>query len=534
MAEQKTLNYKQIAQLEYDRCSKSPEYFITKYVYIQMTNGGRGKFILYEFQKKLLHLLHTRDRLIILKSRQLGITTLSSAYALWLMVFRKDQSILALAPDQDKARGILDKIHFAYDELPNWLLTLAGAQASEKAKLRITLDNGSKAVAASGASKSARGKTATFLVLDEVAFIDDAEELWGSAQQTLSTGGSAILLSTPNGASGLFYELYSKAEQGEGEFIPVKLKWDVHPDRDQAWRDRQETELGKRMASQECDTNFLSSGDTYLGAELLEHIRTTLEEPAGMEGFNKSYWRWKYPNQVGNCMVIVDTARGDSEDSSGIQVIDLETGDQIAELKEVMPPKELAKVAVAIARDYNNALLIIENTGIGGTTCSYARDEDYPNIFYSPRGDTADMHMYLEKITEYDEDKMVIGYTNSTKTRPLMLNKMRESITDKVMRIKSKRLLHELTNFIWKNGKPQAAQGFHDDLVMPYAIGAHLRDIALNYKTQGLEMQRATMNGIRRNQMNYTYRDQSFNTNPYDFVNPITGEIEDISWVNTR
>jgi phage FluMu gp28-like protein len=127
---------------------------------------------------------------------------------------------------------ILDKIRFAYDEIPDWLLTLANAHSQEHAQLRIVLDNGSKAIAASGASKSARGKTATFLVLDECAFIEDAEELWGSAQQTLSTGGSAILLSTPNGVSNLFNLLYTEAELGENEFIPVKLKWDVHPDRD--------------------------------------------------------------------------------------------------------------------------------------------------------------------------------------------------------------------------------------------------------------------------------------------------------------
>lgn len=527
----KILNYKEIAKQEYLKCSRSPEYFIQKYVCIQMTNGGRGKFILYLFQKKLLHLLHTRERLIILKSRQLGITTLCAAYALWLMIFRGDQSILALAPDQDKARTILDKISFAYNELPNWLLTLANAHASENNKLRITLNNGSKAVAASGASKSARGKTATFLVLDEAAFIENAEELWGSAQQTLSTGGSAILLSTPNGTGGLFYDLFTAAEEQANEFIPVTLDWRKHPDRDQAWRDRQDKELGsKRLAQQECDAKFLASGDTYIDPEVLDWITAGIEEPVEQRGPGKEYWIWKYPQEVGNCAVILDTARGDG-DPAGIQVIDLVTGDQIAEVSGDFPPKELAKLGVQISMEYNNALLIIENTGIGDSTCSYAKDTGYQNIFYSPKGDTMDMHAYLDKYFNKNLEDMTCGFTNSTKTRPKILEAMQQCFLDKAMNMRSKRAENQLRNFIWKNGKPQAASGKHDDLVLPLAIGIFLRDTAISYQTQGMDMQRAVLGGIKSNLIKNVYTSNPVNTNPYQMANPYGTEPEDISWV---
>ena len=532
----KPLSLKVIAQLEYERCARDPEYFIQKYVYIQMTNGGRGKFILYLFQKKLLHLLHTRERLIILKSRQLGITTLCAAYALWLMVFKPDQSILALAPDQDKARSILDKIHFAYDELPNWLLDKAGAKSTEKAKLRITLENGSKAVAASGASKSARGKTATFLVLDEAAFIEEAEELWGSAQQTLSTGGSAVMLSTPNGTSNLFYKLFTAAvEQKAGnEFIPVTLKWNVHPDRDQAWRDRQDAELGsKRMASQECDAEFLASGDTFVGNEILERIRLNTEPPVEMRGPTKAYWIWKYPHEVGNCAVILDTARGDG-DPAGIQVIDLLTGDPVAELTDALSPKELASIGVQISLEYNNALLIVENTGIGESTCSYVKDSGYQNVFYSPKGETLDVHQYLDKYANKNLEDMNCGFTNSSKTRPLILSALLQALTDNAIRIRSTRTEAEFKSFIWKNGKPQAANGHHDDLIMPLAIGVFLRDTAINYQTQGMDMQRAVLGGIKSNKVQSMYRLNQPITNPYLIPNPYSGEIEDVSWAMTR
>lgn len=84
------------------------------------------------------------------------------------------------------------------------------------------------------------------------AFIDNIEETFAAAQQTLATGGQSLLLSTPNGFGNFFHRTWQKAETGENSFIPVKLPWMVHPERDQAWRDLQTRDLGERMAAQEC------------------------------------------------------------------------------------------------------------------------------------------------------------------------------------------------------------------------------------------------------------------------------------------
>jgi hypothetical protein len=162
---------KEIIREEYLKCAGDPIYFLKKFVFIQ-TSEGRMLFTPYLFQEKLLYLLNKHDRTLILKSRQLGITTLTAAYALWLMLFKKDQSILALAPTQEKARNIVDKVRFAYSQLPSWLKIAA----LEDNKLSLILENGSKIKAASGASESARGYTANVLILDEAAFIENAEE----------------------------------------------------------------------------------------------------------------------------------------------------------------------------------------------------------------------------------------------------------------------------------------------------------------------------------------------------------------------
>jgi hypothetical protein len=516
---------KEVAKNEILKCAEDPIYFLKKYVYIQ-TSKGRTLFAPYQFQDKLFYLLNKHDRTIILKSRQLGITTLCAAYALWLMVFKKDQSILALAPTQEKAKNIVDKVRFAYSELPSWLKIAA----SEDNKLSLVLNNGSKIKAASGASESARGYTANVLILDEAAFIENAEELWGSAQQTLATGGRAILLSTPNGMEGFFHKMWSEAEIGENNFIPVRLRWDVHPDRDQKWRDNQDKELGKKMAAQECDCSFISSGDTYFDSDDLEYYANNVIEPLETRGAQRDYWIWEYSQFDRNYMVIVDTGRGDGSDSSAIQVLDVYSGSQVAEYKGSLDTKQLSKLAISICLEYNNALLIVENTGLGHATMSDVLDLGYNNIYYSPKGDTLNVSQYMTQFYEYDTSRMTPGFTTSTKTRPEVLLAMRGYVKEHLISIKSVRTVNEMRTFVWKNSKPQAQIGYNDDLVMSYAMGLYLRDSAIHYRSQGVDMQKAVLNGISR-QSGYLP-----NTNrPLSFQNPyhmnVNGQIEDVSWL---
>ena len=524
MSEGKSI--KEIIREEYLKCANDPIYFLKKFVYIQ-TSEGRMLFTPYVFQEKLLFLLNKHDRTLILKSRQLGITTLTAAYALWLMTFKKDQSILALAPTQEKARNIVDKVRFAYQQLPSWLRV----QSIEDNKLSLILDNGSRIKAASGASESARGYTANVLILDEAAFIENAEDLWGSAQQTLATGGIAIVLSTPNGVGQWFHQQWVGAESEENNFIPVRLPWSVHPARNQKWRDDQEKELGKRLAAQECDCNFISSGDTYFEAEDLEYYTERTKDAIEQRGPHKDYWIWEYADIDRNYMVIVDTAKGDGSDSSVIQVIDVFTGSQVAEYRGDMDTKSLSKLAVAIATEYNGALLIVENTGLGHATISDVLELNYSNIYYSPKGDTLNVSQYINQMYDYDTSKMTPGFTTSTKTRPEVLLAFKQYVRDHSISINSRRLVSEMTTFIWKNSKPQAQSSYHDDCVMAYAIGMFLRDSAVHYKARGIEMQRALLNNISRR----SGTDQNMLPNKNNFANPynmnVNGQQEDITWL---
>ena len=108
------------------------------------------------------------------------------------------------------------------------------------------------------------------IVSHNCAFIPAIEDLWTSAQQTIGTGGRAILLSTPNGTGNFFHKMWVDSEAKKNTFNTIQIKWDRHPERDQAWRDRQTMDLGPRKAAQECDTDFITSGNTVVDIKIIE------------------------------------------------------------------------------------------------------------------------------------------------------------------------------------------------------------------------------------------------------------------------
>ncbi len=518
---------KNIIAQEYIKCAKDPAYFMKKYCYIQHPTRGRILFNLYPFQEKVLHLFRDNQFLITLKSRQLGISTLAAGYSLWLMIFHKDKNVLALATTQATARNLVTKVQFMYEQLPKWLRL----QAVEKNKLSLRLKNGSKIQAKSSNSDAARSEAVSLLLIDEAAFIDNIEETFTAAQQTLATGGQCMALSTPNGIGNWFHSTYAKAETGENSFIPIKLPWTVHPERNQTWRDQQDRDLGPRMAAQECDCDFLSSGETVFEPEdLIFYEETYQKDPAEKRGVDGNLWVWESPDYSKSYMVTADVSRGDSTDYSTFHVMDIESCVQVAEYKGKLSPKEFGNVLVGIASEYNDALLVVENANIGWSTIEQILEREYKNIYYSSTSNMDTVESYMSK---YEREKLVPGFTMSMRTRPLVVAKMTEYIREKAVTVQSKRLLHEMRVFVWKNGKAQAQTNYNDDLVMAFATSLYVRDTALRLRQQGLDLARAQLSSFG----NLNAKNQavistvgSYRNNPY-LIDMGGQQKEDISWL---
>ena len=296
---------RQLIREEWVKCAKDPVYFFRKYCYIQHPHRGKILFNLFPFQEDLMHSVNDHRFNVILKSRQLGISTLSAGYSLWLMLFHDDKNILVIATKQEVAKNLVTKVRFMHDNLPSWLK----GQTEEDNKLSLRLRNGSQIKATSAAGDAGRSEALSMLIIDEAAFINNVEEIWTSAQSTLSTGGGAIVLSTPNGVGNWFHKIWTQAMAGD-QWHPTELHWTVHPERNQKWRDEQTKLLGEKGAAQECDCDFISSGFTVVeGSTLQWYEETYVKDPLEKRGFDGNYWLWDYPNYSRDYVVVADVAQ---------------------------------------------------------------------------------------------------------------------------------------------------------------------------------------------------------------------------------
>ncbi len=517
---------KKIIAQEYIKCAKDPAYFMRKYCHIQHPTRGRILFNLYPFQDKILHLFRDEQYIITLKSRQLGISTLAAAYSLWLMLFHKDKNILALATTQATARNLVTKVIFMYDELPKWLKL----PSVEKNKLSLRLKNGSKVQAKSSSPDAARSEAVSLLLMDEAAFIDNVDDTFTAAQQTLATGGQCMALSTPNGVGNWFHQTWEKAETGENSFVPIRLPWTVHPERDEKWREQQDADLGPRMAGQECDCDFLASGDTVFEPEDMAFYEETYQkDPLERRGVDGNLWIWEGVDYSKSYMVVADVARGDATDYSAFHIFDIESCTQVAEYKGKIAPGDFGQMLVGIASEYNEALLVIENANIGWATIEKVLEREYRNLYYSPKNHLDTVESYMSK---WERDQLVPGFTMSARTRPLVIAKMIEYLREHSVTLQSKRVMSEMRVFIWKNGKAQAQDRYNDDLIISCATALYVRDTALRLRQQGMDLARAQLSSFtalnaRNNAIIQNVGIQK--ENPY-IIKTADGE-EDISWL---
>ena len=107
MAQAGQLNIRDIIKKEYKKCALDPAYFMRKFCIIQHPIRGKVAFNLYDFQQETLNAFIDNRYNIVLKARQIGLSTLVAGYALWMMLFNSDQNVLVIATKQDTAKNFL-------------------------------------------------------------------------------------------------------------------------------------------------------------------------------------------------------------------------------------------------------------------------------------------------------------------------------------------------------------------------------------------------------------------------------------------
>jgi len=481
---------------EYAKCRNDPVHFIRNYSYIRHPTKGLIKFKLWDFQEKVVNDFVNHSYNIILKARQLGLSTLCASYITWLITFYKDKEVFVIATKADTATNLVSKVKIVMQNLPEWMapkLLVDNRQSLE-------LANGSRVKATGTTENAARSESLSLLIVDECSFVRNFAQIWISAQPTLATGGDCIILSTPNGVGNWFHKTYTEAIEGKKievagkmtSFNPIQLHWSLHPERDDKWASNERAKIGERAFAQEHECDFLQSGSNVFDMNDLgwykkypdiasgypEAERPHIRNPIEKTWIGKDLWIWKYPDPTGEYILAADVARGDGGDYSAFHVIDVENYEQVAEYKGQISTDIYAQLILATAVQYNNAFVAIENNSIGHHVSMKMLENEYRNIYWTVKDvskvNTDNIDSF--SIDIYNVPKNAIpGFATSGKTRPLIISRIEEDIRNKDFVFHSERLFNELTTFVFENGKPQAMQSYNDDLIMSAAIGCYVR-----------------------------------------------------------
>jgi hypothetical protein len=507
------------------RCGKDPVYFCNKYAKISHPMRGLIPFEMYRFQEETLSSFKDNRFSVILKARQLGISTTVAAYVCWMMLFHRDKNVLVVATKLGTAANLVKKIKAIHKHLPPWLKI---SDINIDNRNSFELSNGSQVKASSTSGDAGRSEALSLLVIDEAAFVEGIDELWAGLYPTLSTGGRCIALSTPNGVGNWFHKTYTEAEENKNDFSTIRLPWNVHPERDSGWFEKETRNMSRREIAQELECNFNASGDTVVHGDDLKRILENVSEPKHKTGFDRNYWIWDEPNSGSDYLVVADVARGDGSDFSVAHVFEVETMRQVAEYQGKITPDMFAPLLFSIGSEYNDALLVIENNSLGIGVLTRLQDLEYKNLYFSIKS----THEYVDQVSA-DALGGVAGFTMSMKTRPLVIAKFEEFIRNKLITINSVRLANEVKTFVWHNGRPQAMRSYNDDLVIAACITCWVRDTALTANKRESDYKKALLGGISLStttlntkivgQEGYNSRNNAFNNNQKP--------MQDHSWI---
>ena len=442
------------------RCTQDPLYFIEKYMKIVHVDRGLVPFSMYSFQKDLLR-SYIDNRFTIAKlPRQVGKSTVTIAYILWVVLFGPMQNIAILANKASTARDILSKLRLAYEHIPMWMQQ--GVQIWNKGS--IELENGSKVIAAATASSSARGNTFNVIFLDEFAFVPQniAEEFITSVYPTISSGNTTkvIMVSTPNGMN-LFYRYWTDAINNRNLYKPIEAHWSVVPGRDQRWAEDQIKQLGKEKFDQEFNTEFLGSTNTLISGTKLKTL--TWIDPIKRIADCLDIYEDPKPKHI--YVISVDTSEGQNLDYSAFTVVDVTQIPYKIVAKyynNKISPMVYPSVIYNTALRYNSAHCLIESNSIDSQVVDLLhKDLEYENVFA-----TTNMGRGGQRISAGFRKNAKLGIKMTTQIKSIGCANLKELVETNKLIIQDYNIITELTSFVSNYTTYSAEPGCNDDLVM--------------------------------------------------------------------
>ncbi len=463
-------------------------------MYVQHGTKGRLQFVPYPFQERMVSTIHQNRFSVLLTARQSGKTTVAAAYLLWYAMLHKEHStVLIVANNNQQALEIMQRIRFAYEEIPDYIR--AGIISYNKGS--IEFDNGSRIISRATTPNSGRGLAISLLYIDEFAFVQPnmAEAFWTAIQPTLSTGGSCVITSTPNGDDDIFAQIWRGANDnigpnglplpggvGKNGFKPFLATWKDHPERDTHWAETHRQQIGDAKFQREFECSFLTAEETLIAALVLQGL--SHKEPKWIDGLVRWYER-PLPNRA--YLIGLDPSTGTGGDRAAIQVFMLPEMKQVAEwCDNLSPPKtqlEVLKKIINYIRDQlasdltqkdnpdDNIYWTFENNGVGEAIASLINEigeERFPGHFtHEPK------RAGLRKGRK--------GLTTANKPKMSACTKLKSLVESGRIDIYSAALISELKNYIRKGAGFEAKQGSTDDLVSSTLLTIRLAEIIRDF-----------------------------------------------------
>ena len=414
----------------------------------------------------------------------------------------------------------------------------------------LVLKNGCRVVARSSGPDASRGVGGvTWLIFDEAAFIENGNDVYASAIPTVSTGGHVIMISTPNGKDLLYYETCRQAKlKGTDEwnnFELVEMKWYQDPrynkflewyrkDKEtgevtikkeptinklgdikydnkhwenmisDGWKPRspwyikmcQQFNNDTQKIAQELDVSFLGSASNVVEPEYIEmQEQLNQREPMGREENGDMFhldetWVWKLPIPGHRYLMAIDPSRGDSEDRSALEIIDLDGIDddgtpcieQVLEYNGKITGDDLGEIAYWYGNMYGEAFAVVECIGgYGDSTVLSLMRLGYKNLYYDdPNLKTFTIAREASSLQLTNDGKLPGFHTSQSRFQ--ILSHFANMIRTNEFKVRSKRVIGELDTWVFKNGKQDHQDGCHDDTLTCLAMGMfvykfHMGDI---------------------------------------------------------
>lgn len=444
-----------------ERASRDIIFFAENFFTI-IARGKRQKIKLRNYQKKFLQNMANNHFMIMLTSRQIGKTTLMTIFALWMAMFNNDQTIIMLANNDKRAKGNIMRIKLAYEEMEGWIKAAVVTYDDH----RIKFANGSVIDAMATSPASARGDSATCILLDELAFVPDnlANAFWDGFAPSLSENPDAKLFisSTPNGIGNLFHKLCMDSIAGENDFILEKLCWYDVEGRGEDWKEkaiRNYCHGDLDSFRQEFECEFLGSSVSPFNISVFERLEKDIRVPIKeLDNGNLKIWALPENNRV--YAIGVDVAEGVGADASVVQVFDMTDLKHIEQVacyfSNTIDTITFAERVYMVAEMYGKPVMAVERNGPGVDVCSRLyNDKSYPN--------------FVTYGTESNSKTFRPGIQNSQNTRGPAVTNLKYWLQDATykVRIYDKRFVEELRYFErTSNGVWKAQKGYHDDIIM--------------------------------------------------------------------